>query len=128
ARRSVVTRPIASRSTMRSSKSVSGSTVSLDRPLHYSYKHDWWEDPSDDGSLGWACLVRWDCGDAGGMTPADPRATLRGQWANINWQRVTVGTQELDIAYVESHIDLSSEGCNISDVQVSMSKNVLLSG
>ena len=109
-------------------KSVSGSTVSLDRPLHYSYNHDWWEDPNDDGSLGQARLVPWDCGGTGGMTPADPRTTLRGQWVNINWQYVTVGTQELDITYVESHIDLSFEGCNISDAQLSMSKNVLLSG
>jgi hypothetical protein len=109
-------------------KSVSGSTVSLDRPLHYSYNHDWWEDPNDDGSLGQARLVPWDCGGPGGLYPNDPRTTLRGQWVNINWQFVTVGTQELDITYVESHIDLSFEGCNISDAQLSMSKNVLLSG
>src|SRR5690349_18258166 len=62
------------------------------------------------------------------MTPADPRTTLRGQWVNINWEYVTVGRQKLDSTYVESHIDLSFEGCNISDVQLSMSKNVLLSG
>ena len=109
-------------------KSVGGSTVSLDRPLHYSYNHDWWENPRDDGSLGQARIVPWDCGGAGGMTPADPRTTLRGQWANINWQFITVGTQKLDITYVESHIDLSFENCNISDAQLSMSKNVLLSG
>ena len=109
-------------------KSVSGSTVSLDRPLHYSYNHDWWEDPNDDGSLGQARLVPWDCGGTGGMTPADPRTTLRGQWVNINWQFITVGPQTLDITYVESHIDLSFEGCNISNAQLSMSKNVLLSG
>ena len=109
-------------------KSVSGSTVSLDRPLHYSYNHDWWEDPNDDGSLGQARLVPWDCGGTGGMTPADPRTTLRGQWVNINWQFITVGPQKLDITYVESHIDLSFEGCNISNAQLSMSKNVLLSG
>ena len=108
-------------------KSVGGSTVNLDRPLHYSYNHDWWEDPNDDGSLGQARIVPWDCGGAGGMTPADPRTTLRGQWVNINWQFITVGTQKLDITYVESHIDLSFENCNISDAQLSMSKNVLLS-
>lgn len=109
-------------------KSVSGSTVSLDRPLHYGYKHDWWEDPNDDGSLGQARIVPWDCGGTGGVAPADPRMTLRGRWVNINWQFITVGTQKLDITYVESHIDVSFEGCNISKAQLTMSKNVLLSG
>ena len=56
-------------------KSVSGSTVSLDRPLHYSYNHDWWEDPNDDGSLdvcdypfcqpGWICHEFQPCACSG---------------------------------------------------------------
>ena len=109
-------------------EAVNGSQVTLDRPLRYDYRHDWWEDPNDDGSLGKARLAPWDCGGPGGAFPNDPRLTLRGQWVDINWQFQTIGNQKLDISYIESHIDLSLEGCNVPQPQISMSKDVLLKG
>jgi hypothetical protein len=51
---------------------VSGTTVTLDRKLHYAHLATHWEDPSDDGSWGMARLVPFDTGGTGGYVPSDP--------------------------------------------------------
>ena len=97
--------------------SVDGATVKLDRPLNHDHFADYWEDPNDDYSIGKARIGTWDLAD--GKT----YCSQRGVFVNINFQYyTTVGTQKLDITYLESHIHLVFDSCTITAPQISMSQ------
>jgi hypothetical protein len=97
--------------------SVSGSTVTLDRPLTHDHFADYWEDPNDGMSVGKARIGCWD-----GYSAADIRCTLSGHWKGIEF----VGEHQAgrDVTYVESHIDCLFEDCLISNFWPSMNKRV----
>ena len=107
---------------------ASGTTVTLDRPLKYSYDQTWWENPKDDQSLGVARLVPYDTGGTGGYIPTDPRIFIRARILNMNM----LGNPNFpggpningaNIVYVQSAIDFTFEGCNIPNAQFSMAKH-----
>lgn len=105
---------------------VNGSTgaVTLDRPLGHKYSSTWYEDASDNVSIGRAWLVPWDSGGAGGWIPADPRLSLRGRWFGVEFRINTNGVD--DITYADGHIQLDFDTCLITNPQISMSKHVAL--
>jgi hypothetical protein len=103
--------------------SVAGSSVTLDRPTKYKHSATAWEDPADDLSFGRARLVPWDLGGIGGAVPSDPRLTQRGNFTNLHFVANPNGN---DITYIESHLDLSFDGCVFPDPQITMSQHVLI--
>jgi hypothetical protein len=106
--------------------SVAGTTVTLDRRLKYRYSDTWWEGPGDQ-DFGHAWLVPWDLGGAGGAVPSDPRATLRGQWPNIDFATnpdSSSGTQS--VVQVQNYIDGSFENCKLPMLTCSMGKHYLV--
>ena len=99
-------------------KSVSGTTVTLDRPLTRNHFADYWEDPNDEMSIGKARIGLWD------GFQNDTRCTLEGAWHGLEF--VGEGQAGTDCTYIESHISALFEDCKISNFWVSMSKDTVL--
>lgn len=97
--------------------SVSGMTVTIDRPLRNSYSALAWEDSSDQ-SFGRAWLVPWD-------GTGNDRATIRARWINIDFL-VNPNTTALQRTLCQhaGAIDVSFEGCTLPHVVPSMNKHV----
>src|SRR4029077_6474802 len=91
--------------------------VTLDRKLRFGYSPTWYEDPSDDKSWGVGRIVPYDTGGTGGVSPGDPR--IGHQWRFINLEFRTNPITKQDITCVQGCIDMSSEGCNICNLQSS---------
>jgi hypothetical protein len=111
--------------------SVSGTTVTLDRPLRHGYDQTWWEEPNDDLSLGVARLCPYDTGGAGGYIPGDRRIFIRARVLNMDLQGNPnypggPNTDGANIAYMAGAIDFTFEGCNIPNAQLSMCKHIAL--
>jgi hypothetical protein len=100
---------------------ISGTTVTLDRPLAHAHFADYWEDPKDEMSVGKARIGCWD-----GWDSSDTRCTLSGHWKDIDF--IGEGQAGTDVTYVESHINCLFEGCKISNLWVSMNKRVEVRG
>jgi hypothetical protein len=112
---------------------VSGTTVTLDRPLRHSYDQTWYENPNDDQSLGMARLVPFDTGGTGGYIPADPRCFIRCRMTNIHFlgnpnYAGGLNTPGGNIVYISCAIDWTFDGCTIPNAQLSMSKHFYLKG
>jgi len=97
--------------------SITNDVVNLDRPLAHDHWADYWEDPSDQQSVGKARIGLWD-GFYDGI-----RCTLEGTWKDLDFEGSgTMGHG--DTTYIESHIDCLFENCSISNFWPSLSKNV----
>jgi hypothetical protein len=112
---------------------VNGTTVTLDRPLKYSYDQTWWENPKDDQSLGVARLAPYDTGGTGGYIPTDRRVFIRARILNMNMlgnPNFPSGpnTNGANIVYMAGAISFTFEGCNIPNAQVTMSKHIIFKG
>jgi hypothetical protein len=102
---------------------VSGTTITLDRPLRYIHRQDYWESASDDQSLGIARIVPYDTGGAGGYVPTMKRVTLRAAFSNLNLQanpNHPTDTQTYGIG-----IDIQFIGCTLVAPVPTMSKHAL---
>jgi hypothetical protein len=91
---------------------VSGTTITLDRPLKYAHISTLWESPTDDQSLGIARIVPYDAGGTGGYVPSMIRVGLRVILTNLNFQinpNHTTDTATL----VMGQIDVTFNGCTI---------------
>ena len=104
---------------------VSGTTVTLDRPLKYGYDQTWWEDPTEDSFFGVAWAAPVDIGGTGGAAPSVPRTMLRGTIQDINFL-TNPNAAGADISYMDSFIDLQFVRCKIPDLQCSMGKHFAL--
>jgi hypothetical protein len=112
---------------------VSGTTVTLDRPLKYGYDQTWYENPNDDQSLGVARLAPLDTGGTGGYIPTDPRLIIRGLFTNINFlsdpnytgSPTPAGNNVLNAGLA---IDLAFNGCSIPYLQITVTKHVYMKG
>jgi hypothetical protein len=101
---------------------VSGTTVSLDRPLKYGYDQTWWEN-SNENNFGAARLVPTDTGGAGGYIPTDPRCFIRQKFTSIDIRGNPNGPPHTNIAFVGSGIDFTFDGCNVPNAQLSTTKH-----
>lgn len=110
--------------------SVSGTTVTWDRPTRYRYAQDWFEFTADDGSLGQARMLCFDVGSGQGQAQVLPskRAGMRGLFKGINFQpnpnAIDGGGTPAGIMSVANQVMLTYENCNILNVQPTVSKNV----
>lgn len=112
---------------------VSGTTVTLDRPLKYGYNQTWWENPKDDQSLGVGRLAPFDTGGAGGYIPTDPRCVIRAYFLNLNFLGNPnfpggPNTNGANIWNVGAGIHYIVENCRIPNAQFGMSKHFVMRG
>lgn len=115
---------------------VSGTTVTLDRPLKYGYDQTWFEltDPavggSGDSSLGMARLCPYDTGGAGGYIPSDRRIFQRIRFADINFPDNPNGKAGRDAGYTSiiGAIDCTLERCDIGMPAFSESQHFIWDG
>src|SRR5215469_2426589 len=107
---------------------VNGTTVTLDRPLNYKFQQDWYENLSDDQSLGVARIIPYDTGGTGGYTPTDPRASLRCGFTNVTFAQNPNYSNNLGgISQTQGHIDLTFTGCSLISPNPTQLKNILFS-
>jgi hypothetical protein len=103
-------------------EAVSGTQVTLDRKLRFSYSPTFYEDPGSDNSIGVARIIPLDTGGAGGYIPADPRIGFQHRWVNITFA-ANPNTGD-NICYVQGYIDISFENCTLTKCTPSMCKHV----
>jgi hypothetical protein len=102
---------------------VSGTTITLDRPLKYIHRQDNWESTTDDESLGVARIVPYDMGGQSGPAATFVRPMQRLVASNINF--VANPNHVTDTNLFPIGIDMQFIGCTLVSPSPTMSKNIL---
>jgi hypothetical protein len=105
---------------------VSGTTVTLGRPLKYGYDQTWYENPRDDTSLGMARLCPYDTGGTGGYIPTDRRIMIRSRITNVTFAdnpNQTARSLNASLQQIQGAIDWTYENCDLRQPVVSEGKH-----